>query len=106
MQGKAFPAAKPPRPPGQAERETDLAQAVGQELAERHQIGVLAFIQPAPPHHDLVAEIAQMRYRPAKGRQPEFEKGQKHLTGRSGTCLAVHAITYFGNTTSVSPVCW
>ena len=49
----------------------------GQELAERDQVGVALVVEPAPPVHELLAEIAEMRDRSAEGGQPEpKERGQ------------------------------
>ena len=45
----------------------DLARCrTGQKLAKRHQIGIGAFVEPAPPHDKFVAEIADMGDRPAE----------------------------------------
>ena len=65
-QGSGIPAAQ------QADGETHLARGrPGQELAERDQIGVAVIVEPAPPVHELLAEIAEMRHRSAEGGQPE-----------------------------------
>ena len=70
--------------PHQAQREADLAGGrAGQELAQRHQIGIAGLVHPASPGNELVAEIAQMRDRPAKGRDAEFQEGAEHLAGRA-----------------------
>ena len=71
----------------QADGETHLARGrPGQELAERDQVGVALVVEPAPPVHELLAEIAEMRDRSAEGGQSEPEKrGQDFTPASAGT---------------------
>jgi hypothetical protein len=51
----------------EADGDADLARGrPGQELAEPDQIGEALVVEPAPPVHELLAEIAEMRDRPAE----------------------------------------
>ena len=62
----------------QAKRHADLARSrTGEKLAERDEIGVSRLAEPAPAHHELLAEVAQMRDWAAEGGQAELEKGEK-----------------------------
>src|SRR6516165_3407707 len=71
--------------PQQADGETHLARGrPGQELAERDQIGVALVVEPAPPVHELLAEIAEMRDRSAEGGQPEPQERGQDFTPVSG----------------------
>ena len=64
----------------QAEREADLAGSrTGQELAQRHQIGISALAQPFAPRHHLVAKIAQMGDGAAEGGQTKLQEDAKNL---------------------------
>jgi hypothetical protein len=57
---------------GEADPDADLARRrTGQKLAERHQVGIAGLVDPAPAHHEGVAEIAEMRDRPAERGEPE-----------------------------------
>ena len=74
----------------QPEREADLAAGrAGQELAERHEVGIARLVDPAPAQHELVAEVAEMRDRAAERGQPELEEGAEHLARRAGRGRAV-----------------
>src|SRR5262249_15246193 len=67
--------------PQQADGETHLARGrPGQELAERDQIGVALVVEPAPPVDELLAEVAEMRHRPAEGGQPEPQERGENFT--------------------------
>src|SRR3546814_8966131 len=67
------------------EGKPDLAAGgAGQELAERHEIGVAGLVDPFAAHHQLVAEVTEMGDRAAERSQPELEEGAEHLAGRSG----------------------
>ena len=69
----ANPAA--PSAPGKTQREADLAAGgSGQELTERDQVGETVFADPMPAHHELAAEIAQMRDGPAERGQAQAQK--------------------------------
>ncbi len=66
----------------QAQRDADLAaRRSGQELAQRHDVGVARFIKPAAARDKLITEIAEMRDRPAKRGHTQFEKCREHLGG-------------------------
>ena len=68
-QGKAQPGCQGPGEAAltQAQRHAHLAaRRAGQKLAQGHQIGIVAFTQPAPARHELRTEIGQVRHRPAK----------------------------------------
>src|SRR5262249_44306424 len=65
-QGPGIPAAQ------QADGDAHLARGrPGQERAERDQVGVALVVEPGPPAHELLAEIAEMGDRSAEGGQPE-----------------------------------
>ena len=81
-QGKACPGCQPAQRarPHRPQCEAHLARCrARQELAERHQIGIAGFADPAPPRHQLIAKIAQMRDGTAKARQAQLEEGPEHL---------------------------
>jgi hypothetical protein len=80
-QGSRIPAAQ------QADGDTHLARGrPRQELAERDQVGVALVVEPAPPAHELLAEIAEMRDRSAEARQPEpKEHGEDFERASAGT---------------------
>src|SRR5262249_29143491 len=72
-------AAKQPGP-GDADGDADLAASwAWEELAERDEIGVGGFVQPPAPGHVLLAEVAEVRHRPAKGGQPQARGDAEHL---------------------------
>ncbi len=59
---------------GHAHRDPYLAAGgAGQELAQRHQVGVGTVVEPAAAGHVLVPEVAEVRHRPAERRQPQLE---------------------------------
>ena len=63
-----------------ADRHADLtAGRAGQELAERDEIGVLRFVDPAPPHDVLVAEVAEVRDRSAERGEAQTHRGAQHF---------------------------
>src|SRR5262249_41961189 len=80
-QGSGIPATQ------QADGDTHLARGrPGQELAERDQVGVALIVEPAPPAHELLAEMAKMRARSAEGGQPEpKEHAQDFERASAGT---------------------
>ena len=62
--------------PGQSDANANLAGGgPRQKLAQGHEIGVGPFIQPLATHHEFITEITQVRYRSAKGGQPQTQKG-------------------------------
>ena len=64
----------------QADGDSDLAGGrPRQELAEGDEIRIGAVFEPFAPHHELFAEITEMRHRPAKRRQAEAEECGEHL---------------------------
>src|SRR5262249_13916265 len=77
---------------------------------QRNQIGIAAIVEPAPPRHELVAKITEMRDRAAERGQPEPQEGRQHLRPGSACRLGslrgdfVHCRTYkprFGTTMSI-----
>src|SRR6185503_21149702 len=58
----------------------------GKKLAERDDVGVGGFVEPLSPRHELGAEIAEMRDRPAEARQPEAEEGKEDRKPRVAMC--------------------
>jgi hypothetical protein len=87
----------PPRP-HHAKREPDLAGGrPRQELAQRHQIGIGAVVEPAPPHHQFLAEITQMRDWPAEGGQAEPEEDREHLGSAAALYPGTGAGGLFGH---------
>jgi hypothetical protein len=52
-------------------------------LAERDDVGVGSFVEPAAPLDKLGPEIAEMRNRAAERRQPQTQKNAQHLEGRT-----------------------
>jgi hypothetical protein len=68
----------------QTQRDSRLAaRRTRQKLTQRDDIGVRRFVDPAPPRHELGAEIAQMRHRPAKGGAAELQESAQHFERRS-----------------------
>src|SRR5262249_25463645 len=60
----------------------DLARGrAGQELAQRHQIGIGLVIEPFAAHHELVTEIAEMRDRAAERGQAKSQKDAEDFPG-------------------------
>jgi hypothetical protein len=53
------------------------ARRSGQELAERHQIGILDLAQPAAFPDELLLQEAQMRHRPTEGDAAQLQEGQE-----------------------------
>jgi hypothetical protein len=53
-------------------------------VAERDEVGVRDLGQPPPPLHELLAEVAQVRDRPAERRQPLPQERCEHIEGRDG----------------------
>jgi hypothetical protein len=43
------------------------------------------FVDPFPPHDELVAEISDVSDRPAEGSQPQLEKDAENLERRAST---------------------
>ena len=66
--------AENPGPP-EPDRKDDLAaRRPGQELAEGDEVGVGPLVEPPALDHEGVAEIAEMRHRPAEARQAQPKK--------------------------------
>jgi hypothetical protein len=64
----------------QPDGKADLtARRPGQELAQRDQIGIGLFVEPAAARDELVTEISDMRDRPAERAQAKLEKDQQNL---------------------------
>ena len=81
-QGKAGPRRKPAQVAcaQKADGKADLAaRRAGQELAERDEVDVGAFVEPAPPLDELGAKIADMRDRAAKAGESKAEEDAKHF---------------------------
>jgi hypothetical protein len=81
-QGEAAPRRHAAQPAGarQAEAHADLAaRRPGKELAQRHQVREAAVVEPATALHELGAEVAQVRHRPAEGGQAEFQERAQHF---------------------------
>ena len=53
-----------------------------QKLAERYQIRIRLFAQPAPLRHQGLTEIAQMGCRTTKTGQAQLQENQQYLHGR------------------------
>src|SRR6185369_1856656 len=51
----------------------------GQELAERHDVGIAAFAQPFSPFDEFRPEVTEMRDRSAERRKAQFEEGGENL---------------------------
>ena len=85
-QREAHPRQEHAQVPGalQADRHTHLARRrPGQELAQRHQVGVLLVRKPLPLLHEFVAEIPQVRRRPAERGAAEAEEDSEDAQWRS-----------------------
>ena len=68
---------------GEADSHADLAARGARcELAERDEIRVRPVVQPLPPRDEFLAEIAQVRDRPAEGGEPELEKDLEYRESR------------------------
>ena len=68
----------------EADGEADLAaRRSGQELAERDEIAEGPLVEPAALDDERVAEIAEMRHRPAEAGQAEFEEHAEDFEGRA-----------------------
>ncbi len=81
-QGEAGPCRKRAGIAGahQSDRKSSLARGRSrQELAERNQIDIGLFVEPAPADDELFAEIADMRNRPAKGADAELEEDPQNF---------------------------
>ena len=72
-------ASKIPRAP-RPNRDAELAAGrPGQELAQRNQLGESLLREPLPPRHVLVAEVADVRDGPAKGRQAKAQRDKQNF---------------------------
>ena len=70
----------------EADGEADLtARRAGQELAQCDEIGIGLFVEPATARDKLVAEISDMRDRPAEAGQTKLEKDEQNV--RDGALL-------------------
>ena len=67
----------------QPDRDADLAARwTGQRLAERHDLGVRRFVEPAPAHHVLAAEVAEVCDGSTEGCEPEPQRDAEDLERR------------------------
>ena len=82
--------------PHQPDRKSDLAGGrTGQKLAQRHQIDVSLFIEPAPAHDEFFAEIPDMRDRPAEAADAELEENEQDFERRAhAPCPPAAALVY------------
>jgi hypothetical protein len=70
--------------PHEADGKSNLAAGrTGQELAERHEIGIGLFVEPAAANDKLRAEIADMSDRAAKAGKAEPEEDQENFERRA-----------------------
>ena len=75
--------------PHEADGKPDLAAGgAGQELAQPHQIGIGLFVEPAPAHDELFAEISDVSNRPAEAGDAQLEECKQHFERRpdAGVC--------------------
>ncbi len=64
----------------EADGKADLtARRAGQKLAQRDEIGIGLFVEPAAAHDELVAEISDMRDRSAEAGQAKLEKDEQDV---------------------------
>ena len=61
---------------------TWLLAGPGQELTERHEVGVVRLVEPAAPDDVLLAEVAEVRDRSAERGQAEPSRDPEHLEQR------------------------
>jgi hypothetical protein len=54
-----------------------------QKLRERNHIGIGALVEPASPHDELAAKVAEVCDRPAERGQAKLEKDTQDLEGRT-----------------------
>ncbi|GMV55002.1 MAG: hypothetical protein AMXMBFR6_08070 [Betaproteobacteria bacterium] len=54
------------------------ARRPGQQLAQRNQVGITRFVEPASTNDEFVAEIAEVRDRPTKRGQTQPQKDQEN----------------------------
>ena len=92
---EAEPGGQPAREPAarEAHREAHLAAGrPGQELAEGHQVRVGRLAQPAAPLDELRPVVAQVRDRPAEGREPQAQEDGEDGPDRSriGRLARIH----------------
>ena len=77
--------------PHEADGKSDLtAGRAGQELAQRHEIGISLLVEPAPAHDELLAEIPDMSDRPAEAGDAQLEEDKENFERR--TCLPVFSL--------------
>jgi hypothetical protein len=79
------------------DRHADLAAGgTRQELAQRHEIGVGALVEPLAPRNELLAEVAEVRDGTAKRGQPQTQEDEEDLAdarslrGRRGKRIHGH----------------
>ena len=73
--------------PHQADGDADLtAGRTGQKLAERHEIGIGFFIQPAPADDILITKVTEVSNRAAERSQTEAEADAKHVEPVCALC--------------------
>ena len=106
-QGEAEPRREPAEQAGahHAERDPDLAaRRAGQELAERDEVGVGALVEPAAPHDELVAEIAEVRDRPAERGEAQAQRGAEDLEQGRVIASSVDSRAFAGGLALAPPV--
>ncbi len=87
-QGKARPGGQRAQAAGspQSDQKSGLtARRSGQELAERHDVGIVFLGQPSPLVDEGAAKIAEVGDGAAEGGQTQPQKRQKHLPGGAAT---------------------
>jgi len=64
----------------QADREADLtAGGAGEELTQADEIGVGVLVDPLAAHHELIAEVTDVRDGATETAQPELEEDAEDL---------------------------
>ena len=54
-----------------------------QELAQGDKVGIGAFVEPGAPYDELLAEIAEMRDRPAEAREAQLQEDAQDFESRT-----------------------
>lgn len=71
--------------PLEPHREAHLARGrTGEELAERHEIGVRPVVHPLPAHDEVVTEVPEVRDGPTERGEAETKEGEEHLADGTG----------------------
>ena len=89
--GEAQPGRERSRKAGllEADSDADLARARSRKhLAQGDEIGEAALLRPGTAHHELFAEVADVRYRTSEGREPEPQEGEEDRRGGRPCFLA------------------